>query len=345
MLRIAVLGGSGYTGLELLRILSHHPEARVVAVTSRQHQGVSVGEVFPSLHAFPGLVFTTPDVDALCKSADWVFTAVPHQAAMSVVPRFLEAGLRVIDLSADFRLRDSKTYESWYQTHSAPELLAQAVYGLSEIYREEIASAKLVANPGCYPTSALLPLIPLLRSGMVRADGIIVDSKSGVSGAGRNPSIVTLYAEANEALRAYKIGDHRHTPEIEQELSAAAGQAVVVNFTPHLIPMTRGILTTIYAHMADMVPTGKVLDALREFYVGSPFVRILGEGKFPDVSFVRGSNFCDIGARVDRRTNRVVLVSAIDNLVKGASGQAVQNLNIMAGLDQSVGLEITPLYP
>jgi len=345
MLRIAIVGGSGYTGIELLRILKFHPRANVVAVTSRKYAGQPAGAVFPSLHGYDDLFFTEPDVTYLTKTADWIFTAVPHKTAMSIVPQFFEAGCRIIDLSADFRLRDRRTYEIWYQAHTASEILNKAVYGMPEIYREKIAGAQLVANPGCYPTSAILPLVPLLNSKIISSKGIIADSKSGASGAGRNPSVVTLYCEVNEALKAYKVAEHRHLPEIEQELSVAAGKPVFITFIPHLVPMTRGILTTIYAQMNEKISTERVLAVIKEFYKNSPFVRILPEGTFPDISHVRGSNFCDIGAKVDRHTNMLILICAIDNLVKGASGQAVQNLNIMAGLDESSGLGTIPLFP
>ena len=345
MLRIAIIGGSGYTGVELLRIFKLHPQVEVVAVSSRKYAGHSAGEVFPSLHGYSDLIFTPPDEGLLDRSIDFIFTAVPHGVAMSVVPKFLDAGLRVIDLSADFRLRDCKTYEAWYQVHAVPELIDNAVYGLPEIYGRYIPSAQLVANPGCYPTSALLPLIPLLRSGIISSQGIIVDSKSGASGAGRNPSPATIYCEVNEAFKAYKIAEHRHLPEIEQELSVAADRPVAITFIPHLVPMSRGILSTIYTQPVDEISTSEVLGILKEFYETSPFVRILPEDTFPNVSYVRGSNFCDIGAKSDRHTGRLVLISAIDNLIKGASGQAVQNLNIMAGLDESLGLNTVPLYP
>ncbi|NIA08752.1 MAG: N-acetyl-gamma-glutamyl-phosphate reductase [Nitrospiraceae bacterium] len=345
MLHIAIVGGSGYTGLELLRIFRLHPQVEVVAVSSRKYAGQSVGEAFPSLHGYSDLVFTPSDEDFVDRSIDFLFTAVPHGVAMSVVPKFLDAGLRVIDLSADFRLRDLKTYEAWYQAHTAPGLINKAVYGLPEVYAKDISSAQLVANPGCYPTSALLPLIPLLRSGVIRPQGIIVDSKSGASGAGRSPSPATIYCEVNEAFKAYKIAGHRHRPEIEQELSVAAGSPVAITFVPHLVPMSRGILSTIYALPIEDISISEVLAILRKFYQKSPFVHILPEGTFPNVSHVRGSNFCDIGAEMDRHTGRLVLISAIDNLIKGASGQAVQNLNLMSGLDESLGLDTVPLYP
>lgn len=345
MLRTAIVGGSGYTGVELLRILQGHPEVEVVSVTSRKYEGRPVVDVFPSLHGYEGLEFTTPDLEDICSSADLVFTAVPHQTAMSVVPEILSSGIRVVDLSADFRLRDHKTYEEWYQPHSAPEHLAHAAYGLPEVYRQDIARARLVANPGCYPTSAILPLIPLIKKGMVTTDGIVIDSKSGASGAGRSPSMGSLFCEVNEGFMAYKVGVHRHTPEIEQELSAAADHRLVINFTPHLVPMTRGILTTVYAGLTGDFTTSEILEAIRSFHRTSPFVRVRPEGSFPNVSHVRGSNYCDIGAKVDMRTRKAVLVSALDNLVKGASGQAVQNLNIMHGFGEATGLETVPLYP
>ena len=345
MVRCAIVGGSGYTGVELLRLLHLHPEAEVVAVTSRRHAGEPVDELFPSLaHAY-SLRFQEPDPGRLAAEAQMVFTAVPHQAAMEVVPALLEAGCRVVDLSADFRLRDPRVYGEWYGPHSAAGLLREAVYGLPELYGEQVASARLVANPGCYPTSALLPLVPLLRAGMVAPDPIIVDSKSGASGAGRTGSVALSFCEVNQGFRAYKVAEHRHTPEMEQELSEAAGRAVVINFTPHLVPMSRGILTTIYCQPAQGVTTQAVLERLSSFYAEAPFVRVLPLGRFPDCAHVRGSNFCDIGARLDRRTGRLILVSAIDNLVKGAAGQAVQNMNIMWGMEETLGLRSLPLHP
>ncbi len=344
--RVAIVGASGYTGVELLRILKLHPAVEVTVVTSRQNSGTCVEELFPSLHGYSHLKFTVPDIEAICRQADVVFTAVPHQTAMAVVPGFLEAGLKVIDLSADFRIRDQAVYEKWYQEHSAPQLLREAVYGLPELYGEQVTSARLVANPGCYPTSTILPLAPLLKSGMVKPENIIVDSKSGTSGAGRGAAVATLFCEVNEGFKAYKVGDHRHTPEIEQELSAAAGTGIIINFTPHLVPMNRGILSTIYCRLSDPgATTENVRQVLEEFYANAPFARILSEGSFPNVSSVRGSNYCDIGLKVDRRTGTLILVSAIDNLVKGASGQAVQNMNLMCGFAETLALEAAAVFP
>ncbi len=345
MLKAAIVGGSGYTGLELLRILNRHPKVEVVAVTSRKNKGKRLQDLFPSLSGFYDLTFTDPDPGILSSQADVVFTAVPHQAAMAVVPAFLEAGRKVIDLSADFRIRDKDVYEMWYQAHTAPHLLEQAVYGLPELYGREISKAALVANPGCYPTSTILPLAPLLKAGVISPRGIVVDSKSGVSGAGRSASLATSFCEVSNGFKAYKVGCHRHTPEIEQELTVAAGSDVIINFTPHLVPMTRGILTTAYASLAAPSSTSRILEILSQAYESCPFVRVLPEGNLPDVSQVRGSNICCMGAVVHERTGRVILVSVIDNLVKGASGQAVQNLNIMEGWSEELGLDTIPLFP
>lgn len=343
--KCAIIGGSGYTGCELLRILLTHGGVDVTSVTSRRLAGTKVASHFPHLHQSTDVLFEEFSPEAIAKKAQVAFTAVPHQAAMPVVKGLLDAGVRVIDLSADFRIHDPATYEAWYGEHSQKELLKQAIYGLPELYKDEIKGASLVANPGCYPTSAILPLYPLLKKGVISPHGIVIDSKSGVSGAGRTSSVAFGYSEINEGFKAYKVCEHRHTPEIEQELSAAAGANLTLNFTPHLVPMTRGILTTSYSQMQVSITTGEVLDELRKFYAGAPFVRILAEGHFPDCHHVRGSNYCDIGARVCERTNTLILVSAIDNLVKGASGQAVQNMNIMFGLPEQMGLDALPLFP
>ncbi len=341
--KIGILGGSGYTGVELMRILLVHPETEVTVVTSRKYAGKKVSSVFPSVTGVTGLSFTAPDVDELASAADIVFTCVPHQTAMNVVPSLLEKGARVIDLSADFRLRNRDVYEKWYQEHSAAQLLEEAVYGLPELYRERIRDSRLIANPGCYPTSCILPLVPLLREGLIHPEGIIIDSKSGTSGAGRGASTATLFCEVNEGFKAYKVAEHRHTPEIEQELSEASGKDVVVNFTPHLVPMSRGILSTIYA-MPD-AGEDELRRCLKEAYGSAPFVQVLSRGSFPNVLNVRGTNFCHMGLKVDGRTGRAIIVSVIDNLCRGASGQAVQNMNIMLGMEENLGLNTVALYP
>jgi N-acetyl-gamma-glutamyl-phosphate reductase len=274
-----------------------------------------------------------------------IFMATPHGEAMAVAPAFVDAGKKVIDLSADFRLRNLDVFEKWYHKHSAPELAMKAVYGIPELYRDEIRKAQLVANPGCYPTSAILALAPALREKIIDPATIIIDSKSGVSGAGRDPVIGSLFCEVDEGFKAYKVNEHRHGPEIEQELSVLAGSEVKVSFTPHLLPLTRGILSTIYASLKKTLSTAELIDLYNDFYKGEHFVRVLRRGMYPNVSSVKGTNFCHVGLSVDPRTNRVIILSAIDNLVKGASGQAVQNMNLMCGLREDTALDMIALFP
>jgi N-acetyl-gamma-glutamyl-phosphate reductase len=345
MHNVAVIGASGYTGVELLRLLAGHPQVTVSCVTSRQQAGQSLAEVFPSLAGVYDLTFEALEPAALAGRADLVFTAVPHQAAMAMVPELLAAGCKVVDLSADYRLRDAAVYAEWYETHQTPELLAEAVYGLPELYREQVRPARLVANPGCYPTSIALALTPLLRAGLIDPTTLIVDSKSGTSGAGRAAKVDSLYCEVNEGFKAYGLPRHRHTPEIEQTLSDVAGRSVTITFTPHLLPVNRGILSTCYATLAADVSLAQLLALYREQYAGERFVRVLPEGRLPNISQVRGSNFCDIGLAVDPRTRRVVALAAIDNLVKGAAGQALQNMNLMLGLNEGLGLAGAALFP
>ncbi len=346
MLKVAIVGASGYTGVELLRILHGHPEVAVTCVTSEQSAGKKVSDVFPTLRGRCDLILENVEPVRVADKADFIFTALPHKAAMEVVPTFLKIGRRVVDLSADYRLQDAKEYERWYEPHMSPELFKQAVYGLPEVRRAKIAGADLVANPGCYPTSVILGLMPLLKKKLIDPATIIADSKSGVSGAGRGAKVDNLFCEVNDGFKAYGVGGvHRHIPEIEQELSILAGRKLTVSFTPHLVPMDRGILSTIYAQPVNEVTTAELLAVYRESYKGEPFVRVLAENSFPSTAFVRGSNFCDIGLTVDSRTGRVIVVSAIDNLVKGASGQAVQNMNIMCGFPETMGLESLALFP
>ncbi len=345
MHQIAVIGASGYTGVELLRLLSRHPEVNLAAVTSRQSAGQAVADVFPSLQGSVDLVFQNIDPSTIAGEAEVVFTAVPHQAAMGIVPGLLEAGCRVVDLSADFRLADQAIYQEWYQEHTSAELLKEAVYGLPELFRDKIGSARLVANPGCYPTSVALALAPLLKDRLVDPATIIIDSKSGTTGAGRAAKIDTLYCEVNEGFKAYGLPRHRHTPEIEQTLSYVTGHQVVVNFTPHLLPVNRGILSTCYANLLTTAETSQLAELYRRTYEKDAFVRILPPGTLPNISQVRGSNFCDIGVAADPRTNRAVVVAVIDNLVKGAAGQAIQNMNLMLGLDETAGLLSPPVWP
>ncbi len=345
MLKVAVVGASGYTGVELIRLLVGHPEIEISCVTSRQHEGLPISQVFPSLAGFCDLVCEPNDVAAIATKSDLVFTALPHQSAMEVIPGFLAAGCKVVDLSADYRLKDQTVYEQWYQAHSSPELLQEAVYGLPELFRSEIVSARLVANPGCYPTSVALGLAPLLKNGLIDPATLIIDSKSGTSGAGRGAKQGSLFCEVNEGFKAYGVASHRHTPEIEQTLSLLAGNPIKVSFTPHLLPVNRGILSTMYATLREEQSTDELLALYRQSYAEEPFVRVMPGGELPNVAIVKGTNFCDVGVVTDPRTGRVIVVSAIDNLVKGAAGQAVQNMNLICGFREQLGLGIVPLFP
>ncbi len=346
MLKVAIVGASGYTGLELIRILHCHPEVAVTCLTSEQSAGKRISEVFPTLRGRCDIVLENLEPVHVAEKADIIFTALPHKAAMEVVPTFLKLGKKVVDLSADYRLSDPAVYGEWYEPHLNPGVLKKSVYGLPEIRRSKIKSAKLVANPGCYPTSIILGLAPLLKKGLIDLSSIIADSASGVTGAGRSAKVDSLYCEVNEGYKAYGVGGvHRHTPEIEQELSLLAGEPLKITFTPHLVPMDRGILSTIYATPKKALTSETLAALYRDFYAGEPFVRVLPAGSLPSTAFVRGSNFCDIAPLLDHRTGRIIVVSAIDNLVKGASGQAVQNMNLICGFPETMGLEGLALFP
>ncbi|MBW2579174.1 MAG: N-acetyl-gamma-glutamyl-phosphate reductase [Deltaproteobacteria bacterium] len=345
-MRVAVIGASGYTGLELLRILLRHPEFEIAVATSEQRAGPRVGDAFPSLRGLVELSFEPNDPASIAKRVDLAFTALPHAASAPTVQALRAAGVRVLDLSADFRLRDAETYRAWYGEHKAAELLGSAVYGLPEVYREALRGAELVAVPGCYPTSVLLPLVPFLRDGLIETDGIVVDSKSGVSGAGRKMEESLLFAELSDDCRAYKVGNqHRHVPEFEQEASAAAGKDVSITFVPHLLPTVRGIVTSVFVRPKAALGTDAAREVLASAYEQERFVRVLPPGETPNLRSVRGSNFCDVAAFADERNGTLVLLSAIDNLVKGASGQAVQCANLACGLPEELALLEAPLVP
>jgi N-acetyl-gamma-glutamyl-phosphate reductase len=343
--RVGIIGATGYTGVELLRLLLLHPEVEVTALTSQKYAGTPIDRVFPSLLKRLQLKCEELNVEILSGKADFIFTAVPHKTAMEVVPLFHRQGKRIVDLSADFRFRNAATYEKWYQKHTSPDLLPESVYGLPEIHREKIRSARIVGNPGCYPTGALIGLLPLVKKGIISPENIVVDSKSGVSGAGRDVALESLFCEVNEGVKAYKIFAHRHTPEIDQELSQLAQREINVTFVPHLIPMDRGILSTLYVRLTKKMETEELLGLFQEVYRGEPFIRVHPKGKLPNTKDVRGSNLCDIGATVSDSDARAVIVTAIDNLVKGASGEAVQNMNIMLGYPETMGLDVLPLFP
>ena len=345
MTRIGVVGATGYTGLELVRLLSKHPKVKMTVLTSERYIGQPIWKVFPSVMKETDLVCQALEIETLEKACDLIFTALPHKTAMDVVPKAIEKGLKVVDLSADFRLSNPKTYEQWYDSHTAPNLLQKSVYGIPELHREEIRKARLVANPGCYPTSVILPLAPIIRHKLIDLRTIIADSKSGVSGAGRSAVVSSLFSEVSENFKAYKVAEHRHTPEIEQELTRVAGEPVVITFTPHLVPMKRGILSTIYASLVHPVAEETIMDCYRSAYEHEKFVRIRPFDLLPSTADVFGSNYCDIGFKIDKRNNRLILISAIDNLVKGASGQAIQNMNLMLGFEESLGIDGLPLYP
>lgn len=344
-IKVAVIGASGYTGLELMRLLARHPGVTLVALTSREYQGRPVREVFPALSRIIDQPFISPESKDLIHTAQVVFTAVPHQTAMALVPGLLKAGCRVVDLSADFRFRDRGVYEEWYQPHTAPGLLSEAVYGLPEIHGDKLPQARLVANPGCYPTCVILGLAPLVKHGLIKPDSVIADCKSGVSGAGRGAALATQYCEVNDGLRAYKVAAHRHAPEMEQELSLLAGGPVKITFTPHLAPMSRGILGTLYASLVKPLTDTELFHLYQDFYQGQPLVRLHPPGSLPNTLDVRGSNYCDLGLKVDANRGRVIIISAIDNLTRGASGQAVHNFNLMTGLPATLGLDLVPLTP
>ncbi|MEK6600681.1 MAG: N-acetyl-gamma-glutamyl-phosphate reductase [Candidatus Binatota bacterium] len=343
-MRVAVLGATGYAGVELLRILIRHPHVRLTVITSQQYAGKRVSEIYPSLAGQCDLVLEEIRIDKIASQAEIAFAALPHETSMEVVAGLVQQGKRVIDLSADFRLHDPETYGHWYRAHKAPHLLRDAVYGLTEIHRREIGKARLIANPGCYPTGAVLGLAPLFAEKIVQGT-VLIDAKSGVTGAGRSSAVELSFSEVNENFKAYNVGVHRHTPEIEQELSQIAKKPVTVCFAPHLVPMSRGILSTIYVELKKTLDDEKLFQLYKGFYRADPFIRILPAGSFPQTKEVRGSNDCAIGFRYDSRVKRLVVITAIDNLVKGAAGQAVQNMNLMYGWPEAEGLTGTALIP
>ncbi len=345
--RIAIAGASGYAGAELVRLAAAHPYFDIAAVTSEKSAGQSVASVFPSLTGVVHHTFEALAPEALAERADALFLALPHTKSQEPVALCLKAGKLVVDLSADYRLKDVAAYEQWYQTpHSHPSLLREAVYGLPELHRAAIATAKLVASPGCYPTAAILQLAPLFAKGLVQLDSIVIDAKSGISGAGRSPALPYHFPEAHESLEPYKIGKHRHIPEIEQELSGVMGTpgAVTIAFTPHLVPMNRGILSTAYCKLKTEIKLPELRTLYREFYKGERFIRLY-EDLVPNPRYIKGSNFCDIGVYADARAGWVVTVAAVDNLVKGAAGQAIQAMNLMMGLPEETGLTAPGSYP
>ena len=345
-IRAVVVGGTGYTGAELVRLSLAHPSLELVSIVGNTTAGQAVAEVLPSLRGVVDGAVQPFDPDAIASQADVAFCALPHAASAEAVGALRERDKIVLDLSADFRFEDLSVYEAWYGTHPVPERLGEAVYGLVELHREELRAADLIAVPGCYPTASTLALAPLVKNGLVRSEGIVVDAKSGVSGAGRGVSAATQFSETAEGVRAYKAGAHRHGPEIEQELSRLAGSPIQIAFVPHLLPMTRGILATCYAQPAGAdTSAAACIEAARALYDGSPSVQVLDEGEHPDTLWVRGSNRVHLAYAQDQTSGMIIAMSAIDNLLKGASGQAIQCLNVRFGLDEGAGLEAPAQWP
>lgn len=339
MLKVAIVGATGYTGRELAGILARHPYARPQYLTSESFAGQRLDEVYPQFRSILELPLEKADMQKIA-DYDFIFSALPHGLSVDTVPELLATGRKVVDLSGDFRLKDASLYPAWYgYDHRHPQYLAQSVYGIPEINRDVIREADLVANPGCYPTSILLALKPLLAEGAVDTNDIIVDAKSGVSGAGRSPKLPFHFPECTENFKAYKVAGHQHTPEIEQELSAVAGTDVTLTFTPHLVPMVRGILSTIYLKVKGGLDEEALWAVYRKHYGQEAFVRLLPPPELPETKYVSGSNFCDISFRLDKRTGRLIVISAIDNLIKGAAGQAVQNMNILMGWPEDAGFK------
>lgn len=345
MINVGVLGATGYAGIETVRLLSKHPEVKITRLVSHSFEGQKIADIYPNFEGVLDIECCGLDIDDIAANCDLVFTALPHGVSKEVIPDLYKKGIKVIDLSGDFRYNDVKVYEQWYgEKHPAPELLDNSVYGLCEIHRDEIKATSLVANPGCYTTTSILALYPLLKSGVIKTDNIIIDAKSGVTGAGRTTKLDYSFCECTENMLAYKIATHRHTSEIEQELSIAAGEEVLVSFTPHLVPMKRGIYATCYANLAKEISGAEIEKIYKDFYKDEYFVRIMPYGKIPESNWSNGSNFVNIGFVIDERLDRIVVCSSLDNLIKGAAGQAVQNMNIVMGYDEKAGLDMPAMY-
>ena len=345
MIKASIIGANGYTGLELMLILSRHKDIEIDYVVSRSMAGSAVTDLYPSLYNLKDKQFVEHDIEKIAQSSQLVFLCLPHTTSFDIAERYIKLGVKVVDLSADFRYNNTDTYQKWYKTpHLNPQLNKQAVYGLCELYADRIKGASLVANPGCYTTSAILPLYPLLKENLIKEDNIIIDAKSGVSGAGRKLENNLLFTEVANNFKAYGLTSHRHTSEIEEQLSIACKEDIVVSFSPHLLPIKRGILSTIYGNLKSNVEAEDILNAFKKYYSDKQFITILEQGELPQLNSVVGSNKCEIGFCIDSRLNRVIIVSVIDNLIKGASGQAVQNANLMFGFAENEALDFMGRY-
>ena len=346
MIKVGIIGSTGYAGAELVRILTGHKEAEIVWYGSRSYVDKQYADVYRNMFQIVDAKCLDDNMEQLAKEVDVIFTATPQGLCASLINEGILSQAKVIDLSADFRIKDRKTYEQWYNLeHKAPQFIEEAVYGLCEINREDIKKARLIANPGCYPTCSTLSIYPLLKEGIIDGNTVIIDAKSGTSGAGRSAKVANLYCEVNENMKAYGVASHRHTPEIEEQLGYASGEEVLINFTPHLVPMNRGILATEYATLKKEVTYEEVKAIYDKYYKDEKFVRVLPKDVCPETKWVEGSNYVDINFKIDSRTNRIIMMGAIDNLVKGAAGQAVQNMNLMFGLPETEGLELVPMFP
>ena len=346
MIRAGIIGSTGYAGQELVRILLGHKDVEIKWYGSRSYIDQAYASVFQNMFQLVPDICKGEDLEQLCEEVDVVFTATPQGLCSSLVSENVLSKVKVIDLSADFRIKDVDTYEKWYGIkHQSPQFIEEAVYGLCEVNRDKIKNARLIANPGCYPTCSFLSIYPLAKAGLIDMKSVIVDAKSGTSGAGRGAKVANLYCEVNESIKAYGVATHRHTPEIEEQLSYASGQEAVINFTPHLVPMNRGILVTAYANLKEKVDYDTVRAAYDKYYANERFIRVLDKDVCPETRWVEGSNYVDVNFKIDERTNRVIAMGALDNLVKGAAGQAVQNMNIMFGFDEAEGLRMAPVFP
>lgn len=344
--KASIVGASGYSGLELIRLLLSHPEVEINTIVSPTNAGINVHEVFPHLTNIQVSQFEALEAEELACESDVIFFATPAGISSQSIPKLLEKSVPMIDLSGDFRLRDGDLYEKWYNHSSPPdEALTKAVYGLSEYYSEDITTADLIANPGCYPTATLLGILPIIESGWANPNSLIIDGKSGLSGAGRKTSLTAHYSEVNENVSAYKLGKHQHIPEIEQIISNKIGEDVTVSFSTHLVPLTRGMMCSMYVNLNQDLSETEVIDLYQSTYENHPFIRVMPEGKWPTTKGVSGSNYCDIGLSIDPRTKRLTVISVIDNLMKGAAGQAVQNMNLRFGYPETAGLSLSPVFP
>ncbi len=346
MIKVGIIGSTGYAGAEIVRILLNHPEAEIVWYGSRSYVDQKFASVFGNFTEIVDAKCLDDNIEELSKEADVVFTATPQGYCATIVNDVVLSNTKIIDLSADFRLKDVSVYEKWYKIeHKSPQYIDEAVYGLCEVNRDKIKNARILANPGCFTTCSILTIYPLAKEHLIDMDSIIVDAKSGTSGAGRGAKLPNLFCEVNESIKAYGVATHRHTPEIEEQLRYASGEDVVIDFTPHLVPMNRGILATAYAKVKDGVTSDDIRAAYNKYYENEYFVRVLEDGVLPETKWVEGSNFLDVNFKLNPRTNRVIMMGAIDNLVKGAAGQAVQNMNIMFGLPENMGLRLVPMFP